>query len=101
VLIHNGKPICESLVIVQYIDEFFAGAGVPSIVPTNPYERAVARFWAAYTDDKVPKFFSSVPLQLIRVPNYSVVVYCTLACSFFQPWPASYCCRRSTRELRR
>jgi glutathione S-transferase len=57
VLIHNGKPICESLVIVQYIDEFFAGAGVPSIVPTNPYERAVARFWAAYTDDKVPKFF--------------------------------------------
>ncbi|KAK3156985.1 hypothetical protein QOZ80_2AG0114680 [Eleusine coracana subsp. coracana] len=52
VLIHNGNPICESLVIVQYVDEFFAGAGVPSILPADPYERAIARFWAAYVDDK-------------------------------------------------
>jgi glutathione S-transferase len=50
VLIHNGKPICESLVIVQYVDELFAGR---SILPTDPYERATARFWAAYIEDKV------------------------------------------------
>ena len=41
VLIHNGKPICESLVILQYVDELFAGR---SILPTDPYERATARF---------------------------------------------------------
>ena len=50
VLIHNGKPICESLVILQYVDELFAGR---SILPTDPYERATARFWAAFAGDKV------------------------------------------------
>ncbi|XP_026657046.2 glutathione S-transferase U18-like [Phoenix dactylifera] len=51
VLIHNGKPICESMIIVQYIDEVWAAAG-PSILPSDPYDRAIARFWAVYIDDK-------------------------------------------------
>uniref|UniRef100_A0A0E0F090 glutathione transferase n=1 Tax=Oryza meridionalis TaxID=40149 RepID=A0A0E0F090_9ORYZ len=51
VLIHGGKPISESLVIVQYVDEVWAAA--PSVLPADPYDRAVARFWAAYVDNNM------------------------------------------------
>ncbi|PON67462.1 S-crystallin [Parasponia andersonii] len=51
VLIHAGKPICESLIIVQYIDEVWTSSG-PSILSSDPYDRAIHRFWAAYVDDK-------------------------------------------------
>ncbi|CAM0943024.1 unnamed protein product [Alopecurus aequalis] len=52
VLIHNGVPICESLTILEYIDEVYHERG-PSLLPVNPYERARARFWAAYIDSKL------------------------------------------------
>jgi len=49
VLIHNGKPICESLIILQYIDEVW---GSKQFLPAKPYDRALARFWADFVDKK-------------------------------------------------
>ncbi|KAI3434043.1 GST N-terminal domain-containing protein [Psidium guajava] len=50
VLIHDGKPVCESLVMVQYIDETWVRES--PLLPSNPYERARARFWADYVYKK-------------------------------------------------
>jgi hypothetical protein len=36
-LIHNWKPMCETQIILQYIDEVIAGIG-RTLLPTNPYD---------------------------------------------------------------
>lgn len=51
VLIHNGKPICESAIIVQYIDEVWNDKS--PLMPSDPYKRSQARFWVDYIDKKV------------------------------------------------
>ncbi|KAF8391059.1 hypothetical protein HHK36_023359 [Tetracentron sinense] len=51
VLIHNGKPICESLIIVQYIDEVWKDKS--PLLPSDPYQRAQALFWADFVDKKI------------------------------------------------
>ncbi|XP_020528179.1 glutathione S-transferase U10 [Amborella trichopoda] len=51
VLLHNGKTIAESLIILEYIDETWPD--LPALLPKDPYERALLRFWANFFDSKL------------------------------------------------
>lgn len=46
VLLHRGKPISESLFIIEYIDETWRNG--PQLLPQDPYRRSKVRFWASY-----------------------------------------------------
>ncbi|XP_050367879.1 probable glutathione S-transferase isoform X4 [Argentina anserina] len=50
VLIHSGKPICES-VALQYIDEVWNDKA--PLFPSDPYVRSQAKFWLDFVDKKV------------------------------------------------
>jgi len=59
-LVHDGRAIIDSSVIMEYLDELFEGA--PRLVPENPLERAAMR--------SLMRFIDEVPTPAIRVPSY-------------------------------
>lgn len=61
-LVHDGRPMYESQVISEYVDEVFDG---PKLLPEDPYQRAVSRLLNAYGEDKfIPSLY-----RLLRNQN--------------------------------
>ncbi|KAL6183104.1 hypothetical protein ACLB2K_044515 [Fragaria x ananassa] len=55
VLVHDGKPIAESYIILEYIDETWKTG--PKLFPEDPYERAKFRFWASFIQQQLFESF--------------------------------------------
>ncbi|CAI0435741.1 unnamed protein product [Linum tenue] len=55
VLIHNGKPISESLVILEYIEDTWKKNNNNNnpLLPIDPLARSTARFWIKFIEETV------------------------------------------------
>lgn len=64
VLLHNAKAICESTIIVGYVDETWPS---PPLLPPCAYGKAQARFWADFIDKKVGFYFQDFASNLCHI----------------------------------
>ena len=51
VLVHDKKSVCESIVILEYIEEMWPHN--LSLMPSDPYDGALAHFWIKFAEDRV------------------------------------------------
>uniref|UniRef100_A0A0D3G7L8 Glutathione S-transferase n=1 Tax=Oryza barthii TaxID=65489 RepID=A0A0D3G7L8_9ORYZ len=51
VLVHRGRPLAESVIILQYLDDAWPESR--PLLPSDPFDRALARFWCHFADDKL------------------------------------------------
>lgn len=51
VLVHDGRSLAESVIILQYLDDAFPASR--QLLPADAFDRAVARFWCHFGDDKL------------------------------------------------
>jgi glutathione S-transferase len=61
-LVHDGRPVIDSSVICEYLEEIAPGDGT-SLMPRDAYGRARVRAWLRYIEE--------VPTAAIRVPSFN------------------------------
>lgn len=60
-LVHDGRIVCDSGVICEYLEEVFPEN---ALMPSDPVERAEVRGWIRYLDE--------VPTSAVRVPSFNM-----------------------------
>jgi glutathione S-transferase len=49
---HDGVRVCESLPLIEYLDEAYPDSGC-RLMPASPADRAIVRMWIGYASEKV------------------------------------------------
>jgi len=60
-LVHDGRVLIESTLIIEYLDEAFPA---PALMPADPYARAQARLWMKKIDDTLHAACSTVTFAI-------------------------------------
>jgi glutathione S-transferase len=60
-LVHDGRVVIESTLIIEYLDEAFP---TPALMPADPYRRAQARLWMKKVDDYLHAACSTVTFAI-------------------------------------
>jgi glutathione S-transferase len=60
-LVHDGRVLIESTLIIEYLDEAFP---TPALMPIDPYARAQARLWMKKIDDYLHAACSTVTFAI-------------------------------------
>ena len=66
-LVHDGRIILESTLIMEYLDEAFPS---PPLMPADPYQRAIARLWMKKIDDYLHPDCSTLTYAIVFRPVF-------------------------------
>jgi len=65
-LVHDGRPVIESSIICEYLDDAFQST---RLSPTDPYARAQMRFWMKHVDNKLHPSCGTLQWPLVMRPS--------------------------------
>jgi len=64
-LVHEGRPVIESSIICEYLDDVFP---TPSLTPADHYRRARMRFWMKHVDVKLHPSCGTLQWPMVMRP---------------------------------
>lgn len=81
ILVHNGKPIFESNIIPEYIDEIWTNS--PGHFPEDAYERAIVRFWVSFIQQQVREISLLATIVFFLLSKFQYCFFFSKMCRQF------------------